>query len=338
MPMRQLPQRVLPEGERFAGMTSTPAACGPSPPDTHSPHGSPYVRIRVEEGGPWLAGRVPLLDSHVAVDDGLGNPDCQAARWREATTACSSEAPSSSCRYLPPHLSFMSTMIVHTTCERPREGLPSGPCVRSTMLQAPGRPPRLSERPGAPPLPSARRREPSHRARGKESSMRWSRDSKSQWLWLRTLVVLGLVVAIVAESPLRAVGGIPAWLTRTGRARLPGACHRPRVRPTRRSRPSRPSARATSKAIDTDKSDQKAQEKRQAQRGQDQAPRRGQGQAPRTRATASTRGTGSETRPSGTRARGTSRSPQERKGKDKKSPERRDAAMAALMSPPLPRH
>ena len=44
--------------------------------------------------------------------------------------------------------------------------------------------------------------------------MPWLRDWKSlRGPWLRTLVVLGLVVAVVAETPLRAVGGMPAWLT-----------------------------------------------------------------------------------------------------------------------------
>jgi hypothetical protein len=41
--------------------------------------------------------------------------------------------------------------------------------------------------------------------------MRWFRDTQSLLgTWLRTLVMLGLIFAIVAETPLRAVGGLPA--------------------------------------------------------------------------------------------------------------------------------
>src|SRR5215213_3056792 len=59
---------------------------------------------------------------------------------------------------------------------------------------------------GAPPLPSARRRGIPRRAPGKGIRMPWFRDSKSpRGARLRTLVVLGLVFAIVAETPLRAV-------------------------------------------------------------------------------------------------------------------------------------
>src|SRR5215210_321623 len=69
----------------------------------------------------------------------------------------------------------------------------------------------------APPFPSARRREPSHRARGKGITMPWVRDLQSpRGTWLRTLVVLGLVFAIVAESPLRQSWGALTWLNPGG--------------------------------------------------------------------------------------------------------------------------
>src|SRR5215212_2043793 len=70
---------------------------------------------------------------------------------------------------------------------------------------------------GAPPLPSARRRGVSRRAPGKGIPMPWFRDSKSpHGTWLRTLVVLGLVMtvvlAVLAETPLLASTATPSWL------------------------------------------------------------------------------------------------------------------------------
>jgi len=54
--------------------------------------------------------------------------------------------------------------------------------------------------------------------------MPWFRDCQSpRGARLRTLVVLGLVFAIVAETPLRAVGGLPAWLTLDGTATVAGS-------------------------------------------------------------------------------------------------------------------
>ena len=47
--------------------------------------------------------------------------------------------------------------------------------------------------------------------------MRWFRETHVPvGPWLRTLVVVGLVLALVVETPVRAVGGMPAWLTPGG--------------------------------------------------------------------------------------------------------------------------
>jgi hypothetical protein len=47
--------------------------------------------------------------------------------------------------------------------------------------------------------------------------MPWSRETHVPvGPWLRTLVVLGLAFALVAETPVRAVGGLPSWLTLGG--------------------------------------------------------------------------------------------------------------------------
>ena len=49
--------------------------------------------------------------------------------------------------------------------------------------------------------------------------MRWSRDTQSLLgARLRTLLVLGLVFALVAEIPLGVVGGLSTWLPLTGTA------------------------------------------------------------------------------------------------------------------------
>ena len=54
--------------------------------------------------------------------------------------------------------------------------------------------------------------------------MPWLRDWQSlRGPRLRTLVVLGLVFAVVAETPLRAVGGLPAWLTLGGTSTVAGS-------------------------------------------------------------------------------------------------------------------
>src|SRR5215212_8539633 len=81
---------------------------------------------------------------------------------------------------------------------------------------------------GASPLPSARRRGVSRRAPGKGIPMPWFRDAQSPLgVRLRTLVVLGLVMtvvlAVLAETSLRAVGGLPAWLTLDGTATVAGS-------------------------------------------------------------------------------------------------------------------
>ena len=54
--------------------------------------------------------------------------------------------------------------------------------------------------------------------------MRWSRDTQAlRGARLRTLVMLGLVVAIMAEIPLRGLGGMPSWLNPGGTSTIAGS-------------------------------------------------------------------------------------------------------------------
>jgi hypothetical protein len=54
--------------------------------------------------------------------------------------------------------------------------------------------------------------------------MRWSRDAQSPLgARLRSLLVLGLVVALVAEIPLGVIGGMPTWLTLGGTSTAVGS-------------------------------------------------------------------------------------------------------------------
>ena len=77
--------------------------------------------------------------------------------------------------------------------------------------------------------------------------MPWLRDWKSLLgPWLRTLVVLGLVFAVVAETPLRAVGGLPAWLTLGGTGTVAGSLPPAPGAPGQGASSPRPSARAPS--------------------------------------------------------------------------------------------
>jgi acid phosphatase type 7 len=152
------------------------------------------------------------------------------------------------------------------------------------------------------------------------------RDSKSpRGTWLRTLIVLGLVVAIVAESPLRAVGVIPAWLTLDSTSTVAGSLSPSPGAPDEAESAVAAKRKGDKQGNGTDKSDQKAKKSDKRKGGKtkhpgedkDRHPGGGNGKHQRN---------GKRDTPQLDKGQGDKEVTQERKEKDKKSPERRGAA------------
>ncbi len=157
------------------------------------------------------------------------------------------------------------------------------------------------------------------------------RDSKSpHGTWLRTLVVLGLVVAVVAETPLRSGGVIPAWLpldstgTVAGSVLLPGAPDQAEVAAAAKRKGDKQD-RQDKRA---DKSDQKAEKSGKRHGGKSKHPGEDQDRNPGG-GNGKHQGDGKRDTPQRDNDQGNKQITQERKGKDTTSPERRGAADVA---------
>ncbi len=157
------------------------------------------------------------------------------------------------------------------------------------------------------------------------------RDSKSpHGTWLRTLVVLGLVVAVVAETPLRSGGVIPPWLpldstgTVAGSVLLPGAPDQAEVAAAAKRKGDKQD-RQDKRA---DKSDQKAEKSGKRHGGKSKHPGEDQDRNPGG-GNGKHQGDGKRDTPQRDNDQGNKQITQERKGKDTTSPERRGAADVA---------
>ena len=224
----------------------------------------------------------------------------------------------------------------------------------------------------ASPLPSARRRGHSRRAEGRSRSMRWFRDSQSPLgAWLRTLVVLGLVFVAWSWPRPRcgALAACPPGCTWGGRARVAGSLPPPPGAPGEpdagrrgqaqggqaRQRASGQAGRTRQRKARKHKRDQKGTNDKKDQQARTRATRsartrkeartstRGTRRASRTKAQGDGKQDHADQRRKGTRTRGTAgHAGAEGEGQDVAgapwAPDVATADVAALMSPPLPRH